>query len=230
MQLYQLREGDWLGIGCTAIGLGSLIAMLEEGQRDDWLGSVFIQRCALLAAIFIPAFVIIELWRKKPFVNLRLLAQRNLGIASAANFFLGSALYGTVYLLPQYLTIVQGDGSAVFNIARNLGGSLGTAMLDTIVTQREQFHDFEIGAYINAYRPVVQERVQTLSATFANKGYDVVTATHQAYGQIKNIVRREAYIMAFDDAFLIVGISLLIGAALVWFCQKTSAKAGVVAH
>jgi MFS family permease len=43
MQLYQLREGDWLGIGCMAIGLGSLIAMLEEGQRDDWLGSVFIQ-------------------------------------------------------------------------------------------------------------------------------------------------------------------------------------------
>src|SRR4029077_7481588 len=35
MQLYQLREGDWLGIGCMGIGLGSLIAMLEEGQRDD---------------------------------------------------------------------------------------------------------------------------------------------------------------------------------------------------
>src|SRR6202011_5470483 len=69
MQLDQLREGDWLGIGCMAIGLGSLIALLEEGQNDDWLGSVFIQRCALLAAIFIPAFVIIELWRKKPFVD-----------------------------------------------------------------------------------------------------------------------------------------------------------------
>jgi hypothetical protein len=52
----------------------------------------------------------------------------------------------------------------------------------------------------------------------------------QAYGQIQNIVRREAYIMAFNDAFLIVGISLLIGAVLVWFCQKTRAKAGAVAH
>jgi DHA2 family multidrug resistance protein len=325
MQLYQLREGDWPGIGCMAIGLGSLIAMLEEGQRDDWFGSVFIQRCALLAAIFIPAFVVIELWRKKPFVNLRLLAQRNLGIASAANFFLGSALYGTVYLLPQYLTIVQGydafqtggammwvglpqllifpfvprlmkrfdlralvcfgtlifalscwmntsmshdyageqfmvsnivralgqpftivplsalatgllqpkdagDGSAVFNIARNLGGSVGTALLDTIVTRREQFHDFQIGAYINAYRSVVQERVQTLATTFVSKGYDAVTATSQAYSQIKNIVRREAYIMAFDDAFLIVGLSLFIGAVLVWFCRKARAKAGAAAH
>src|SRR6201987_2004531 len=325
MQLNLLRDGDWLGIICMAVGLGSLIAMLEEGQRDDWFGSPFIQTCALTAAIFVPAFVLIELHRDKPLVNLRLVGSRNLGIASAANFIQGFALYGSVYLLPQYLTIVQGydafqtgqtmiwvglpqllvfpfvprlmkrfdlrglvcfgslvfaascwlntwmspdyagdqfvfsnviralgqpftivplsalatsllqpkdagDGSAVFNIARNLGGSLGTAMLDTIVTQREQFHNFEIGAYINAYRPVVQERVQTLSATFANKGYDVVTATHQAYGQIKLIVRREGYIMAFDDAFLILGISLLIVAVLVWFCQKTRAKAGVVAH
>jgi MFS transporter, DHA2 family, multidrug resistance protein len=36
-----------------------------------------------------------------------------------------------------------GDGSAVFNIARNLGGSVGTAVLDTIITRREQFHDFQ---------------------------------------------------------------------------------------
>jgi hypothetical protein len=54
----------------------------------------------------------------------------------------------------------------------------------------------------------VQGRVQALAATFANKGYDAVTATQQSYGQIKDIVRRDAYIMAFDDAFLIVGISL----------------------
>jgi DHA2 family multidrug resistance protein len=325
MQLEQLRDGDWFGIGFMAIGLGSLIAMLEEGQRDDWLGSPFIQRCALLAAIFIPAFVITELLRKKPFVNLRLIGSRNLGIASAANFFLGSALYGTVYLLPQYLTIVQGysafqtgetmiwvglpqllifpfvprlmkrfdlralvcfgtlvfalscwmnssmshdyagdqfiisnivralgqpftivplsalataillpkdagDGSAVFNIARNLGGSVGTAVLDTVITRREQFHDFEIGAYINSYRPVVQDRLNDLSVALVNKGHDAVIATQQAYGQLKYIVRREAYVMAFNDAFLIVGISLLIAAVLVWLCQKTTAKAGMAAH
>ena len=88
-----------------------------------------------------------------------------------------------------------GDGSAVFNIARNLGGSVGTAMLGTIITRREQFHDFEIGAYINAYRPVVQERVQTLATTFFNKGYDAVTATHQAFGQINDIARREMLTM-----------------------------------
>jgi DHA2 family multidrug resistance protein len=80
-----------------------------------------------------------------------------------------------------------GDGSAVFNIARNLGGSVGTAMLDTIVTRREHFHDFEIGAYINAYRPVVQERVQTLATTLVNKGYDAVLPASRAAQHHKSV-------------------------------------------
>jgi DHA2 family multidrug resistance protein len=123
-----------------------------------------------------------------------------------------------------------GDGSAVFNIARNLGGSVGTALLDSIVTRREQFHDFEIGAWINSFRPVVQDRVDSLTAVFVNKGYDAVTATQQAYGEIKNVVRENAYIMAFRDAFLVPGISLLIGAALVSLCRQTKPAAGSVAH
>jgi DHA2 family multidrug resistance protein len=128
------------------------------------------------------------------------------------------------------LTKDAGDGSAVFNIARNLGGSVGTALLDTILTRREQFHDFQIGTYVNAYRPLVQERINYLTTLFLNKGFDAGTATNQAYDQIKNTMRRDAYIMAFNDAFLIVCVALLIGAILVWFCQKTKEKEGAVAH
>ena len=90
-----------------AIGLGSLIAFLEEGQNDDWFTSVFIQRCFALAVIFIPLFIICELVSKTPVVNLRLLRIRNLGLASAVNFLLGASLYGSVFLLPEYLEQVQ---------------------------------------------------------------------------------------------------------------------------
>lgn len=313
-KLELLREGDWIGIGSMAIGLGSLIAMLEEGQRQDWFGSEFIQRCGLLAAIFIPFFVITELVRKRPFVNLRLLGSRNLGVACATNFVLGLALYGSVYLIPQYLTIVQGysafqtgltmiwigipqlvifpfvprlmkrfdlrlivcfgtlifalscwmntsmshdnagdqfaisntiraigqpftivplaslatagvptefaaDGSALFNITRNLGGSVGTALLDTLIVQREQFHDFRIGEYINPFRLAVEDRLTQISSAFMARGLDPAMATKSADAQLKQLVRREAYVMAFNDSFLIVMIALLFGALLVWFCQ-----------
>ena len=91
-----------------ALGLGSLIAFLEEGQNDDWFTSVFIQRCFTLAVIFIPLFIICELVSKTPVVNLRLLQiHRDSGLASAINFIMGASLYGSVFLLPEYLEQVQ---------------------------------------------------------------------------------------------------------------------------
>jgi DHA2 family multidrug resistance protein len=101
-----LWKGDWLGTLFMAIGLGSLIAFLE-GQNEDWFTSVFIQRCFLLAVIFIPLFIICEFVSKNPIVNLRLLSGRNLALASSVNFLLGASLYGSVFLLPEFLEQVQ---------------------------------------------------------------------------------------------------------------------------
>ena len=77
---------------------------------------------------------------------------------------------------------------------------------------------------------MVDDRLQTLTSVFVNKGYDAVTATQQAYAQIKNIVRDNAYIMAFNDAFLVLSVSLFVGAVLVWLCRQTRAVPGAAAH
>jgi MFS transporter, DHA2 family, multidrug resistance protein len=108
MQLGLLKEGDWAGIVTMAIGLSALQTMLEEGNKDDWFGSVFIVRLAIVAAVFLSAFIWIELAVKKPLVNLRLLLNRNFGIGTAANVLVGFALFGSIYVLPQYLGQVQG--------------------------------------------------------------------------------------------------------------------------
>jgi MFS transporter, DHA2 family, multidrug resistance protein len=320
MKLDQLRGGDWWGILCMAIGLGSLIAMLEEGQRKDWFGSSFIVWCAILAAIFIPLFVFIEIRREEPFVNLRLLGSRNLGATSVVAFGLGLGLYGSIYLIPLYLGEVQGysplqigktlawvglpqflifpflpwlmkrfdqrllvcwgclvfagscwmntamdyntagdqlmianivrafgqpftivpvtglavamlaskdagSGSAIFNIFRNVGGSFGIAILSTLVVRREQFHDLRIGETITNYSPVVQARLAELQQRFMSQGSDLTTAKQQAYGAIQSLVRRDAFIMAFNDAFLVIAITLLVAAAAIWLCKKPEATA-----
>jgi len=66
-----LGEGDYIGIFCMALGLGSLEYVLEEGERKDWFGNPLIQNFAIVAAIFIALFLIRELTIKKPFVDLR---------------------------------------------------------------------------------------------------------------------------------------------------------------
>jgi DHA2 family multidrug resistance protein len=316
LELKLLKQCDWVGIATMAIGLGSLIAMLEQGQQDDWFGSEFIRTCGLLAGIFISVFAVWELFfSKSPLVHLRLLAGRNLGLSSVIGFVLGVGLYGTVYLIPLYLGDVQGysprligetlvwvglpqlvvfpflplllkkfdvrilvflgslmfagscfmnsymsldygkdqfifaniiralgqpftivpitglamatmsredagEGSALFNMFRNLGGSVGIAILSTLVTRREQFHDTRIGERITAYGLALQDRIATSQAHFVVKGFDSVTAKQQAYGALHAIVQQQAFIMAFNDAFLIVGYSLLLGAIIVWFCKR----------
>jgi DHA2 family multidrug resistance protein len=111
MKLSLLREGDWPGIVSMAIGLAALQTLLEEGNKDDWFGSPFIVRFAIIAAIALPLFVAIELTAKKPLLNLRILFRRNFGFGVLANFLLGVALYGSVYILPVYLSRIQGYNS-----------------------------------------------------------------------------------------------------------------------
>jgi DHA2 family multidrug resistance protein len=111
MQLKLLREGDWFGIATMAIGLAALQTVLEEGNKDDWFGSPFIVRLSVIAAVALSLFLAIELTARKPLLNLRLLARRNFGFGILANFLLGIALYGSVFILPVYLARIQGYNS-----------------------------------------------------------------------------------------------------------------------
>jgi MFS transporter, DHA2 family, multidrug resistance protein len=118
MQLDLLRRGDWLGVATIAVGLGSLETVLEEGEKDDWFGSTFIVRLAIVAAVSLVAFVVVQLNRKAPLLNLRLLARWNFGLGTVANFFFGFSMYGWLYVVPLYLARIQG-----YN-AEQIGGVL----------------------------------------------------------------------------------------------------------
>jgi DHA2 family multidrug resistance protein len=111
MDLKLLAKGDWPGIVTMAIGLAALQTVLEEGNKEDWFGSDFIVRLSVIAAVSLTLFLIIELKTAQPLLNLRLLVRRNFGFGIVANFLLGIALYGSVFVLPIYLTRIQGYNS-----------------------------------------------------------------------------------------------------------------------
>lgn len=111
MQLSLFWQGDWPGVFTMAIGFGTLQTVLEEGNKDDWFGSPFITRLSVICAVSLSLFIWIELVSKKPLLNLRLLVRRNFGFGILANFLMGTALYGSVFILPQYLARIQGYNS-----------------------------------------------------------------------------------------------------------------------
>ncbi|WP_414645932.1 DHA2 family efflux MFS transporter permease subunit [Bradyrhizobium sp. 26S5] len=327
MQLHLLREGDWLGIITMAIGLSSLQAVLEEGNKDDWFGSPFIVKLAVIAAVSLTLFVWIELVVEKPLLRLRLLTQRSFGFGTISSVFVGFALFGSVYLLPAYLGQVQrynaeqigqvlawtglpqliliplvpklmqrfdprliaftgmalfavssfmniqmsldysGDqffypnivraigqaitlaplsaislgsvapqdapaASGISNMMRNLGGAIGTALLATIVTKREQFHSNIIGQSVHLGREEVRTRIAEVTNYFLSHGIsDPATAHSQAIVAIGNIVKRQALVLGFSDAFAVIGVVLVLAAiAIVLTGKPKSAAGGAGAH
>jgi len=111
MQLGLLRRGDWLGISLMAVGLAAFQTVLDDGNVYNWFDSPFIVKLSLISAVMLTAFVVVELVRKEPLIQLRLLMRRNFGFGTLGNFLLGFALYGSAYLLPQYLAVAQGFDS-----------------------------------------------------------------------------------------------------------------------
>src|SRR5580658_5722011 len=72
-------------------------------------GSIrFIVKLSLVAALALGAFVLWQFIAAAPLVKFRLLGRRNFGLGTLGNFLLGFALYGSAYLLPQYLAVAQG--------------------------------------------------------------------------------------------------------------------------
>ncbi|MFC4930167.1 DHA2 family efflux MFS transporter permease subunit [Massilia sp. GCM10023247] len=118
------------------------------------------------------------------------------------------------------------SASSLFNMTRNLGGSVGIAMLATSLTNREHFHSARLGESISSYAAPTQERIEQMTQAFIASGVDPATAANQALAALDRIVRREAYVMAYNDGFLIVGAILVSCIAMVWLADKVKSPGG----
>ena len=117
LQLTLLRRGDWLGITAMVVGLGGLQIVLEEGGRLDWFGSTFIVGMSIIAGLALAVFVYTQLYGQRAFINLRLLGRYNFGVASVAMFIFGGATFGLVFLVPNYLSQLQGYSARDVGVA-----------------------------------------------------------------------------------------------------------------
>lgn len=102
-----LKSTDYAGILTLGVGLGCLQVFLEEGHRQDWLESTEIVVLAVIALLSLITFVILQVSRPNPLINLAILRNRNFGLSSIASLGMGVGLYGSIYLLPLYLAQIQ---------------------------------------------------------------------------------------------------------------------------
>src|SRR6202165_3646010 len=326
MKLSLLREGDWPGIITMTIGLSALQTVLEEGNKDDWFGSPFIVKLSVIAAVALAAFLVIALTAKKPLLNLRLLFRRNFGFGILANVLLGIVLYGSVFILPNYLSRIQGynaeqigtvlawtglpqlllipllprlmrrfdprifiafgfalfagsnfmniymtndyandqlfwpnivralgqalvmaplsavatsgiepenagSASGLFNMMRNLGGAIGIALLQTLLTKREQYHSNVLMQSVSMLEQATRTRIEQLTLYFMNHGVaNRAEATHRAIVAIGNTVQKQAFILAYSDTFYLLGAALIVALIAALMLKKPNTLASGGAH
>jgi DHA2 family multidrug resistance protein len=118
------------------------------------------------------------------------------------------------------------SAAGMFNMMRNLGGSVGIASLATLLTLREQFHSGHIGETVSLYDPLTRARLETLSQSFMARGAEANVAPEMAVRAIDNLVRKQSFVMAYNDAFLLLGVSLLACLLFVWMGQHVIAGGG----
>jgi MFS transporter, DHA2 family, multidrug resistance protein len=94
-----------------------------------------------------------------------------------------------------------GHASGLFNFIRTVGGSIGIAMVATLLERGAQTHQARLVAHVSLYDPDVWDRYQTLVGTFAARGADTVTAEQQAWAHLYEMVQREALALSFIDNF-----------------------------
>jgi DHA2 family multidrug resistance protein len=106
----------------------------------------------------------------------------------------------------------QANGSAIFNIMRNLGGSVGIAMLSFFLTEREHYHFSIIGNHLTLSSLKLAQRIDELTQLLTPKAAAAGLARTQAIAEVANMVRTEAYVLAYSDCFFIMGVALIVAA------------------
>src|SRR6201987_6548683 len=117
--------------------------------------------------------------------------------------------------------------SGISNMRRNLGGAIGTAVLSTIVTKREQFHSNIIGQAVDLGREEVRSRIAQMTEYFlAHGAHDPTGARQQAIIALGNAVKRQALVMGFSDTFAVISLVLILAAIAILLTRKPAGSAG----
>ena len=127
---------DYIGFGLLALWVGLLQIILDKGQQADWFESAWVARTSILVAVLFVTFIVWELRRNDPIVNLRVLSDRNFAVGTCLVAVLGVVLYGSTVLLPIFLQGLMRYTALLSGLAvtpRGLGSMLSMIVVGRII-------------------------------------------------------------------------------------------------
>jgi DHA2 family multidrug resistance protein len=111
-------------------------------------------------------------------------------------------------------------GSGFYNLTRQLGGSVGIAVLSTLLEQRHAFHRAMLAESVSPYNLQTQQRLDAMTAAIQSRGSDAVTAQQQALQLLDQTLDLQASILSFEDVFRFVGIVFICSLPLLFLLAR----------
>ena len=105
---------------------------------------------------------------------------------------------------------VMGNATSLFNLMRNIGGSVGIAVATTLIARRGQANINVLGAHVTLYDPAARSMLEGLRAAMMARGADMVTATERARALTFGLVARQASMLAFVGVFRLLALIFIL--------------------
>lgn len=131
----------------------------------------------------------------------------------------GQALFSTATMRYAVHGATLQDGPSrgiVFNVARTFALVGGLALAAHVVIEREKFHSAHLVESLTTFEPLTVERARVMAGTFGAMLSDGASAQRAASAGLAQLQTKQAFALAFGDAFFITSIVLLVAAVLVW--------------
>jgi len=120
----------------------------------------------------------------------------------------------------------MGNATSIFNLMRNIGGSMGIAAATTLLARHQQAHTSVLSAHVDPYSPQAQSLLEGLRATFMARGADLATATDRARAAVFGMVQRQAMMLSFTDIFRLLALLFLAMLPLIFLMRSPRAGKG----
>jgi MFS transporter, DHA2 family, multidrug resistance protein len=143
-------------------------------------------------------------------------------VAGMGFLFVPITLVAYVGISPEKSNSVAG----LINFMRNMGSSVGTSMVTTMIDRRSQYHQTVLVGHASPVNPVFPGVISGLANQIAHSGMDLYDAQHQAYGRIYAAVQAQAATLAYIDTFMVLAIAAAIMFVLSFFLRKNNPRVG----
>ena len=123
------------------------------------------------------------------------------------------------------------QGAARYNLMRQLGGSFGIAVLNTYIVKMTAYHRADLVSHLHPGDPLFQQRIHgAAGALMANGGYSLASAQAAALHLMDHLVQAQAMTMAYNNAFILLGLTFALALPAVLLLRRPSRGALMAAE